>query len=48
MKKMLSFFLAAILSLSLAAGALADGELTPEKAAELQEKIEANRALPEH
>ena len=49
MKRITALFLAIILCLSFGVvSALADDELTPEKTAELQAKIEENRALPEH
>ena len=49
MKRVITLFLTVVLTLGFgAASAFADEKLTPEKAAELQEKIEANRALPEH
>ena len=49
MKKMIALILVLALALSFGAGfAFADDELTPEKAAEMQAKIEENRAKPEH
>ena len=46
--KFTAILLALLLCFNLAAVSFADDEISPEKAAELQEKIEQNRALPEH
>ena len=48
MKRWISVLLVLVLFLTLIPFAIADDDLTPEQKAELQEKIEANRALPEH